>query len=353
MKILFVHLLNNYTGSPKVLRQLLYSFSNNSEYECHLLTSKTEGFLSGLENVSYHYNCYSWSDNKFCLAIKLFFAHVIIFFKVLLFKKVDVVYINTILPFSASVAARLRRIPIVYHVHEVYVKPNAMHKLCFNIMKLTAKKYICVSDYVKNNVCSENAVTVYNSVLPVDSNFKLDIKDKFSSRILLMPSSLKEYKGVFQFVRLSEIMPDYNFLLVCSADKNIVDFYFKDKLPSNLTVYSRQENMSEFYKKASVVLNLSLPDRFIETFGMTLIEGMQYGCPVIAPDAGGPKEIIDSGKNGFLINPYEIDKIKCAVESIFLSEKTYEKFSYFAFNSADRYSYEKFISEIDSILKEI
>ena len=36
----------------------------------------------------------------------------------------DTVYINTLLPFGAALAAKLRGCKVVYHVHEVSVKPQ-------------------------------------------------------------------------------------------------------------------------------------------------------------------------------------------------------------------------------------
>ena len=64
MKILFVHLLNNYTGSPKVLGIVLKHFSGLKDYDCSLLTSNTEGFLTGIENIKYYYNGYSSYNQK-------------------------------------------------------------------------------------------------------------------------------------------------------------------------------------------------------------------------------------------------------------------------------------------------
>ena len=42
MRILFVHLLNNFTGSPRVLANFLEEYTGNGD-EIHLLTSNTEG----------------------------------------------------------------------------------------------------------------------------------------------------------------------------------------------------------------------------------------------------------------------------------------------------------------------
>ncbi|MCF0126758.1 MAG: hypothetical protein HUJ68_13585, partial [Clostridia bacterium] len=67
MKIVCTHLLNNFTGSPNILRNTVLSLSE--ENEVVLLTSKSEGFLSNLEGVKYKYNGYKWVDNKILLLI--------------------------------------------------------------------------------------------------------------------------------------------------------------------------------------------------------------------------------------------------------------------------------------------
>src|SRR5262249_1672563 len=46
---------------------------------------------------------------------------------------------------------------------------------------------------------------------------------------------------------------------------------------------------------------LVVPSLVPEGFGLTVIEGMAAGLPVVAPDAGGPAEILTDGVDGVLV----------------------------------------------------
>src|SRR6185436_14775046 len=46
---------------------------------------------------------------------------------------------------------------------------------------------------------------------------------------------------------------------------------------------------------------LVVPSLVPEGFGLTVVEGMAAGVPVIAPDAGGPAEVITDGVDGVLV----------------------------------------------------
>lgn len=53
-----------------------------------------------------------------------------------------------------------------------------------------------------------------------------------------------------------------------------------------------------------------------EPFGRVVIEAMAMAKPVIATRAGGPMEIIEEGKNGFLISPGEVGELAAAMDQL-------------------------------------
>ncbi|MGF1539573.1 MAG: glycosyltransferase family 4 protein [Pleurocapsa sp.] len=81
--------------------------------------------------------------------------------------------------------------------------------------------------------------------------------------------------------------------------------YLKSRVPSHLSsqiifVGSLPQNqLLSYYHQADVVINPSLS----EAFGMSLVEAMATGTPVIATTIGGMPEIVDDGTNGLLVGP--------------------------------------------------
>jgi glycosyltransferase involved in cell wall biosynthesis len=95
--------------------------------------------------------------------------------------------------------------------------------------------------------------------------------------------------------------------------------YLKEKNitpTSNLTIYPRQEDVTPFYNRASLVLNLTNRTQAIETFGLTALEAMAAGLPVIVPTVGGIAEMVTDGENGFKIDSMDCTEIEKCVGNI-------------------------------------
>lgn len=365
MRILFVHLLNNFTGSPRVLSNFLLEFSNNKGNEIHIITSKTKGCLSDIKNIKYHKNLYKWTEKKFFLFFYFCISQIYQFFFILFSKKFDCIYINTILPFGAALAARLRKEKVIYHIHEYYSNPNIMQKICLKCLQKTANKVVFVSYYLqscyKQLLINKDCVVIHNAIskqlyLSSKKNITKDyIKNKFLNRIIVLPCALKKYKGVLLFLELARKMPNYNFLLVTSNSKQECTSFFKNEnIPINFGIKNEVDNMSDIYRKAGLVVNLTIPygeERVIESFSMILIEAFAFKTPCIAPCYGGPLEIIQNKKNGLLMEINNLNEVISRINEIFSSYSNYLSYSENAYTRASDFCVNGFIQSISQVIE--
>jgi sucrose synthase len=66
---------------------------------------------------------------------------------------------------------------------------------------------------------------------------------------------------------------------------------------------SSRRDGAESYRIIADRRGVFVQPALFEAFGLTVLEGMASGLPVFATQFGGPQEIIEDGKNGYLINP--------------------------------------------------
>jgi len=356
-KIICTHLFNDFSGSPLVLSTVVKGFLKKG-YEVEVITSmKSEGFLSGLE-VKYHDNGYKFLNNRFLRLLLFLICQVRMFFQTLRFRNQEVIiYVNTLLPFGVSLAGRLMGKKVIYHIHETSVKPVFLKKFLKWMASKTADEVIYVSDFLRKEegIDGVEGKVVYNA-LSKEFVERASIFQKKKSTdkefVVLMLCSLKAYKGVNEFYRLAKALPDINFELVLNASwEDIREFFGGKKLPENLVLYPQQSDVHCFYRRADLVVNLSHPEQWVETFGMTLLEGMQYGLPSIAPPVGGPAEIVQQGVNGYQMDQREITKIAEQIDTISKDSTLYQNLSNNSREIAKEFQVENMWDEVIQVVE--
>ena len=103
------------------------------------------------------------------------------------------------------------------------------------------------------------------------------------------------------------------------------------------------EELAKLYKGAKGFLALSKD----EDFGITPVESMLSGTPVIAFNGGGYKETVIDGKTGVLFDDYSVEGLITAIkkfEGIKLNSKD-------CINQAEKLSKERFKKEIEEFVK--
>ena len=355
-KIVCVHLYNDFSGSPLVLSTVIKGFRQRG-IEVDLFTSsKSKGFLSNLD-VNYQCFSYEFKESKLMRLCFYLYSQFILFFKLFKYKNEDVtIYINTLLPFGAAFAGKLMGKKVVYHVHETSINPALLKHFLKWVISVTATEAIFVSKFLRDQepIKGIKSNIVYNAlsndfIKYVPKSYTEDYKS--TSFVVLMLCSLKDYKGVKEFVQLAQQLPNLQFELVLNANMEEINAYFSGmNIPDNLIVFPRQANVHLFYQRANLVLNLSHPEQWIETFGMTLLEAMQYGIPSIAPSVGGPAEIIEDDVNGYKIDQRQLTAISNKIKLIAGNSVLYQRLSNNALDFAKRFRTEHMNDQIFTIV---
>lgn len=358
-KLVCFHLLNDFSGSPKILSLIMERLANKG-IRIDVITSKGEGFLSGLakrKEVRINQYTYRFSSNGLVTMLRYCSVQLYIFLLAFqyLFSRNTVFYINTILPVGAALAGRLMGKRVVYHYHENASVKGVFYRLLAGIMQRLASKIICVSNYQRSFLKRKKGVYVVPNAVPkvFVEQLRPNPQGAFERKRVLMLGSLKGYKGTQEFIELASRLKMYEFELVLNeTSKNIASFLRKNGLvqPENLTIYSRQNNVVPFYNRASVVLNLTNKNMAIETFGLTALEAMSAGLPVIVPTVGGIAELVEDGVNGYRIDVQNLEKIEQAIQNILTHKELYLKLAKGAWSCSQKYSEQAMIESIENIL---
>ncbi|CAI2563431.1 Poly(ribitol-phosphate)alpha-N-acetylglucosaminyltransferase [Apilactobacillus kunkeei] len=91
-----------------------------------------------------------------------------------------------------------------------------------------------------------------------------------------------------------------------------------------------------------------------EGLSMSLIEGLSYGIPEVAYDINyGPNEIIDNGKNGYLIPSGDLGKFASQVIDILGNDDKHKQQSEYALKKADKFSADNVMEQWKQLFKTI
>jgi len=85
-------------------------------------------------------------------------------------------------------------------------------------------------------------------------------------------------------------------------DQSYYEQYVAPHIDNDKVVYAGSAEPAERNRLLGKACALLHPIQFDEPFGLSVIESMACGTPVIAFDRGSMPEIIENGKNGFLVN---------------------------------------------------
>lgn len=359
--IIFVHLLNDMSGSPRVLRSAIAALAPRAAGARLFVGSGGSGLLddTGIQTERYWYHRTRW---RILTLVSYLTSQIVLYRKLSRAKDIPadaIVYVNTLLPFGAALWGRRTGRRVVYHLHEVSVSPGLLRRFLTGVAARTASQLIYVSDDHRRRLpiprvpvqTIPNAIDDRLLASAAQSAYEPRRDGVFN---VLMLASLRPYKGIAEFIALAAGLSDQSdlrFELVLNEDESAVSKFFSgNPAPANVTVHARTGDPTAHYNRASLVLNLSRPDQWIETFGLSLIEAMAFGIPVIAPPIGGPLEIMTDGQEGFLVDCRDSATLRERVLRLADDQDLCRRISSNARQRATSFSPERFAADLRAVI---
>lgn len=106
-------------------------------------------------------------------------------------------------------------------------------------------------------------------------------------------------------------------------DVDRYDLYGKVALPKRHT----QEDIPEIYRLAARRRGVFADVALTEPFGLTLVEAAASGVPVVATQEGGARDIVESCRNGLLVDPVDTTSIASALGQVLSDERQWRRWS--------------------------
>jgi glycosyltransferase involved in cell wall biosynthesis len=119
---------------------------------------------------------------------------------------------------------------------------------------------------------------------------------------LLFFGRIHQDKGTREALNIARACSKKLILAGIIQDQAYYDQYVASHIDNDKVVYLGSAGPAERNRLLGKACALLHPIQFDEPFGLSVIESMACGTPVIAFDRGSMPELIENGKSGFLVN---------------------------------------------------
>jgi glycosyltransferase involved in cell wall biosynthesis len=225
-----------------------------------------------------------------------------------------------------------------------------------------ADKIVTFSEFMRNQIVTWYGVRREKiAVIPNGVDLKRFSKPVSKQRLegdpaILYFGYLSRLKGVDLLInaisRLEKKLPNLKLHLVGhSGDMASFELLAKKEHVEKAVVfhgYADPEAAPSYYKSADFCV---FPGRW--NFGLTLLEAMASGTPVITSNRGGTQEIISDGEDGLLFEPDDADALPKSILALSQDSDLRKRLSSNALKTVANYSWENIASKYVSLYKDL
>ena len=206
----------------------------------------------------------------------------------------------------------------------------------------SANIVIVPSQYLQNLVAKwgvprERIKVFYNSVsVPEISESKADLRERFSIApdefLIISAGRNVKWKG-------------FDLLREAASELKAAHPKLRLLILSDLP----QKTVHEYFKAADLfVLNSGY-----EGLSNTLVEALSVGVPIVSTSVGGNPEVLESGKNGILIEYNNREQLKNAILKLYQDQGLRDGFVRNGLQAVGKFSFDNMINQTEQCLSEV
>jgi len=352
-RILYLHAGAEMYGADKVLLELIKGL-DSKEFEAHVILPNDGVLVEALRQVGAQVSVldypilrrkyfnpkgiadYIRSYNFYAKQIALYARE----------HSIDMVHNNTAAVLEGIYLKRKLKLPLIWHVHEIIVKPKAISDFINMLMGRYADKIVTVSQAVANHIKQSPFIkdsqveVIYNGVdnavyYPIDAS---SIREKFDiaqdALVIGMIGRVNAIKGQNDFIEAVEPLLEKNEQAVAFLAGGVFPgeewrLEELDKRIASSSVVS-QIHRIDYYDKTSELYNMFdifvLPSIKPDSLPTVVLEAMACSKPVVGYNNGGIAEMVIDDKSGCLVKPNRPQELSNAISLLLDSSEKREKF---------------------------
>ncbi len=378
-RILYLHAGAEMYGADKVLLELIKGL-DSKEFEAHVILPNDGVLVEALRQVGAQVSVldypilrrkyfnpkgiadYIRSYNFYAKQIALYARE----------HSIDMVHNNTAAVLEGIYLKRKLKLPLIWHVHEIIVKPKAISDFINMLMGRYADKIVTVSQAVANHIKQSPFIkdsqveVIYNGVdnavyYPMDAS---SIREKFDiaqdALVIGMIGRVNAIKGQNDFIEAVEPLLEKNEQAVAFLAGGVFPgeewrLEELDKRIASSSVVS-QIHRIDYYDKTSELYNMFdifvLPSIKPDSLPTVVLEAMACSKPVVGYNNGGIAEMVVDDKSGCLVKPNRPQELSNAISLLLDSSEKREKFGRVGYQrQKELFSLESYIKNFSKLYK--
>lgn len=286
-------------------------------------------------------------------------------------ENIDLIHTNTAAVLEGVMIKRKLKIPHIWHIHEIIVKPKFMNKILSFIIAKNSSITITVSNAVKKHLLTasefKNIEVIYNGVdnKVYNPNNETDyLRKEFNipkeAIIVGMIGRINAWKGQSDFLKSLDIVLEKNKNVYAMLVGGVFDGeeWRLDEIKSQISRMKNRDRvvMSDYREDVKNIQSLYdifiLPSINPDPLPTVVLEAMASGTPVIGYNHGGICEMIVDNECGYLVEVGDINKMANAIMYLLNDSKKLKTFSENALKRQKQYfSLNSYIDNFEKIYK--